>query len=218
MSLLIETRGPVRLLTLNRPAKRNALDTPLCAALLEAFRAADADPAVAAVVLAGAGPAFCAGADLAERPALQADPAAAAARLALSEALLAAPGRMGKPVVAAVQGAVVGAGASLALGCDLILGAPDTRFAWPEAARGIPPGLVLPALLRHLGPKDAFDLLATGRALPAEEALALRLLNRILPAEALLPAALALAEAAALYAPAPMRALKSAIAAAGSLA
>lgn len=216
--LLIETRGAIRLLLLNRPEKRNALDNGLCTALLAAFRAADAAPEVAGVVLAGVGPGFCAGADLGERPLLQADTARRAARSALSEALLAAPAALGKPVVAAVHGAVVGAGASLALGCDLVLGAPDTRFLWPEARHGILPALVLPALLRHLGPKDAFDLLATGRPMPAEEALARRLLNRVVPREALLTEATALAERAAQYPPGVLRGLKAALAGPGALA
>jgi enoyl-CoA hydratase/carnithine racemase len=213
---LIETRARVRLLTLNRPEKRNALNNELVAALVAALHAADADPDVAAVVIAAAGPGFSAGADLGERAILIADPTARAARAALSDALLAAPGAMGKPVVAAVHGAVVGAGASLALACDMVLGAEDLRFLWPEAKHGIYPSLVLPMLLRHLGPKDAFELVATGRPVLAAEALALRLVNRVVPRAALLEQACALAGQAAQYGMDPLRRIKAEINAAGA--
>ena len=215
MPLLTETRGRVRLLTLNRPEKRNALNNALVGAIVEGLRAADAEPDVAAVVIAAAGPGFSAGADLGERAILIADPEARVARGALSDAMLAAPGLMGKPVVAAIQGAVVGAGASLALSCDLVLGAEDLRFAWPEAKHDIYPSLVLPMLLRHLGPKDAFELVATGRPVLAAEALALRLVNRVVPRAALLEEACALAEFAAQYGADSLRRIKAAINASG---
>lgn len=215
MPLLTETRGRVRLLTFNRPEKRNALNNALVGAILEALRAADAEPDVAAVVIAAAGPGFSAGADLGERAVLIADPEARVARGALSDAMLAAPGLMGKPVVAAIHGATVGAGASLALSCDLVLGAEDLRFAWPEAKHDIYPSLVLPMLLRHLGPKDAFELVATGRPVLAEEALALRLVNRVVPRAALLEEACALAEFAAQYGAESLRRIKAVINASG---
>src|SRR4051794_36982371 len=110
--LLVEMRGPVRLLRLNRPEKRNALSIALCAALVEALRAAELDRSVAALVLAGEGAGFCAGGDLEERRALADDAAAWQARAALADAVLAAPGATAKPVIAAVHGRVVGMGAS----------------------------------------------------------------------------------------------------------
>jgi enoyl-CoA hydratase/carnithine racemase len=213
--LQVEDRGRVRVLRLNRPEKRNALNTDLCAALVEAMRAADADPAVAAVVLAGAGPGFSAGADLGERAILAADEAARLRRSALSDALMHAPAAMGKPVVAAVHGAVVGAGASLALCCDMVVAAEDARFSYPEAKHDIFPSLVAPMLLRHLGPKDCFELLATGGTVEAAEARALRLVNRVVPREALIEAACALAESAALYGADSMRRIKAMIGASG---
>ncbi|MBX6375943.1 MAG: enoyl-CoA hydratase/isomerase family protein, partial [Acetobacteraceae bacterium] len=142
-----ETRGRVLLLTLDRPAKRNALDRALCEALLAALgETGDA----AALVVAGAGPSFCAGADLGEWRALEADPAAREARAALGEALLAAPGEVPKPVVAAVHGAAMGAGAALALGCDMVVMAEGARLGYPEARQGIFPSGVAPSLLAHL--------------------------------------------------------------------
>ena len=136
-------------------------------------------------------------------------------RTALSDALIAAPGQLGKPVVAALHGAVVGAGASIALCCDIAIAAEGTRFLWPEAKHAIYPSLVAPMLLRHLSPRDVFELLATGRAMPAEEALRLRLVNRVVPAERLLEEACAAAEATATYPPDLLRRLKQAIDAGG---
>lgn len=213
--LITESLGPVRVLRLNRPEKRNALSMALCSALIEALRAAEADAAVGAVVLAGEGAGFCAGGDLEERRALADDEAAWDRRAALADAVLAAPGALAKPVVAAVHGRVVGMGASLMLGCDMVVAAEDALFTWPEARHGIWPHLVLPQLLRHLGPKDAFELLATGRTLDAAEARALRLVNRIVPRDALIGEACALAQAAAQYGPDMLRGIKAAMDAAG---
>ncbi len=202
-----EMRGRVRLLWLCRPEKRNALDRALVEALLGAMaRAAEAD--CAALVLAAEGASFSAGADLSEMKALASDPVAREARAALTTALMQAPGRVPKPVVAAVQGAAMGAGASLALTCDAVVMEPGARLGWPEARHGMLPRLVAPVLLRHLGPKPAFDLLATGRAVGAEEALTLGLATRIVPADRLLEEACALAEAAAQLPPLAMGTLK----------
>jgi enoyl-CoA hydratase/carnithine racemase len=202
-----EMRGHLRVLRLDRPEKRNALDRATVEALLGAFaRAAEED--CAALVLAAEGAAFCAGADLAEMKALAADPVAREARAALTVALMEAPGRVPKPVVAAVHGAAMGAGASLALACDAVVLAEDARLGWPEARHGMLPRLVAPVLLRHLGPKPAFDLLATGRALDAAQALSLGLATRVVREDVLLNEACALAEAAAGLPPAAMGALK----------
>ena len=203
MILSSEMRGPVLLLRLNRPEKRNALSMALCTAVVEALRAAEDDAAVSAVVLAGEGAGFCAGGDLEER------------RL-LADAVLAAPGVLAKPVVAAVHGRVVGMGASLMLACDMVVAAEDALFTWPEARHGIWPQLVAPQLLRHLGPKDTFEVLATGRTLDAAEARALRLVNRVVPRDALLGEACAFAAAAAQYGPQSLRGIKTMIDAAGS--
>jgi len=213
--LQVEDRGRVRVLRLNRPEKRNALNTELYAALVEAMQAAEAAPEVAAVVIAAAGPGFSAGADLGERAILAQDEAARLRRAALSDAMLNAPATMGKPVVAAVHGAVVGAGASMALCCDMVVAAEDARFSYPEAKHNIFPSLVAPMLLRHLGPKDCFELLATGRVVEAQEARALRLVNQVVPREALVDAACALAESAALYGADSLRRIKAMIGASG---
>jgi enoyl-CoA hydratase/carnithine racemase len=196
----------LRLLRLDRPDKRNAMDRATIEALLVALPDAGADPTIRAIVLAGAGSGFSAGADLAEMRALAAEERPA--RSALTVALLDAPARLGKPVVAAVASAAMGAGASLALACDAVVMAEDARLAWPEAKHAMLPRLVAPVLLRHLGPKAAFDLLATGRAVGAQEALSLGLATRIVPAARVEAEACTLAIAAALLPPDAIAELK----------
>jgi enoyl-CoA hydratase/carnithine racemase len=200
--------GGVRLLRLDRPAKRNAMDRAMIEALLAALQDAGDDPGVVGIVIAGAGGTFSAGADLAEMKHLAADPAARLARSTLTVAVLAAPPRVPRPVVAAVQGAAMGAGASLALACDAVVMAEDGRLAWPEAKHAMLPRLVAPVLLRHLGPKPAFDLLASGRAVGAAEAVALGLATRIVPPARVEDEACAMAVALALLPPDAMAELK----------
>lgn len=209
-----EDRDGIRRLSLARPEKRNALDTALAQGLIAALRAAEAAPEVAAIVLAAEGPGFCAGADLGELRALADDPAAKSARVALSEAILLAPGGTGKPVVAAVHGAALGAGAALALCCDRLVMAEGATLGFPEARHGMLPALMAPVLRQHLPPRQVFRLLATGRPLPAAEALGLGLAEAVVPAEVLHAEAAGLArEAASLPVP-QMRALKRLCAAA----
>lgn len=196
----------LRIIRLDRGAKRNALNGAMTQGLLDALSAAGQAAAVRAIVLAAHGPAFCAGADLAEMQALAGE--ARAARSALTVALMDAPALVPKPVIAAVQGAALGAGASLALACDGVVMAEDASLGWPEARHAMLPRLVAPVVLRHLGPKPAFDLLATGRSVSAAEALALQLATRIVPAATLLDSACDLALAAALLPPEAMAQLK----------
>jgi len=196
----------VRIIRLDRAEKRNAMNGAMVDALLAALKEAGADDAVKAVVLAGNGPGYSAGADLAEMKAL--DGEARAARSALTVALMEAPALVPKPVVAAVNGAAMGAGASLAIACDIAVMAEDARLAWPEVKHAMLPRLVAPVLLRHLGPKAGFDLLATGRAVGAAEALALGLVSRIVKPDVLIAEACDAALAAALLPPVSMAELK----------
>ena len=124
--LLVEDRDGVRILTMNRPEKHNALDTELTTRLLQALRDADTDGAVRSVVLTGSGKSFCAGADTSEFDALAPhDPSAVTQRADLTTALHAAFSRISKPVVAAVRGNALGGGAGLALACDMTVMAAD---------------------------------------------------------------------------------------------
>ncbi|MCC6212210.1 MAG: enoyl-CoA hydratase/isomerase family protein [Burkholderiales bacterium] len=196
MSLLLqEDRGAVRILTMNRPQKRNALNSALTRALLEALRAADAEPSVASVVLTGAGRGFCAGADLSEfKDLTPANRSLVEERSELTMQLHLAFPRMAKPVVTAVNGAAMGGGAGLALAGDLALIAEDAMLGYPEARHGIVAAIVIANLVRQIGRKAAFELVSLGEPIDARRALALGMVNRVVAGSDLLPAALVLAE------------------------
>lgn len=207
--LLTETRGAVRILTLNRPDKLNALNGELTAALLAALDAADRDASVRALVLTGAGRAFCAGADTSEFSTFTADnPEAVAARADLTMRLHMAFPRLSKPIVAAARGHAAGGGAGLCLACDLVVASPTLKLGYPETKHNIVAALVMTGLVRQLGPKKAFELVSLGAPLSADQALALHLVNRVVPDEQLLDEAVALATQLAAVEPAAMRATK----------
>ena len=186
----VERDGPVTVVTIDRPERRNAVDGPAAAALAGAFREFDRDPGASVAVLTGAGGAFCAGADLkaiAEgnppRVAADGDGPMGPTRLRLS-----------KPVLAAIEGPAVAGGLELALWCDLrvaaegaVLGVLNRRFGVPLIDLGT---IRLPRIVGH---GRAMDLLLTGRAVGAAEALAMGLVNRVVPDGQALPAAVGLA-------------------------
>ncbi|WIX98749.1 enoyl-CoA hydratase/isomerase family protein [Amycolatopsis mongoliensis] len=195
MTVIVEDRGPVRVLTLNRPEKLNALDTALTRSLSEAFAAAEADRDVRAVVLTGAGRGFCAGADLGEFSSLTPERAdAVLERAALTAKLQVQARELRVPVVAAVRGAAVGGGAGLAIGADMVVAGTDLKFGYPELKHSIVPALVMTGLVQHLGRKLAFELVSTGRLLTAAEAFEHGLVNRVVSPDEVLPAALEIAE------------------------
>lgn len=207
--LLVEDRDAVRILTLNRPEKLNALDTALTRALSAALDSADADRDVRAVVLTGSGRGFCAGADLREFSSLTPkQPDAVLERAALTSRLQVQMQRMTTPVVSAVRGVAVGGGAGLAIGADMAVAATDLRFGYPELKHSIVPALVMTGLVRHLGRKLAFELVSTGRLLGADEALAHGLVNRVVAPEEVVPAALQIAETWAAVEPRALGAAK----------
>jgi enoyl-CoA hydratase/carnithine racemase len=185
----------VRVLTMNRPDKRNALNTALTQALLDALRAADADESVGCVVLAGAGPGFCAGADLSEFKDLTPDQGARVeARAELTMQLHLVFSKMQKPVVTAVQGAAMGGGAGLALAGDMAVMAEGAKLGYPETRHGIVAAIVMANLVRQAGRKAAFELVALGEPIGALKAAALGLVNRVVADEQLMDEALKLAE------------------------
>lgn len=191
-NLRIESKGPIRILTLNRPEKRNALDTALSRALLEALRAADGDEAVRCVVLTGAGPAFCAGADLTEFKGLR-DPQAAETRAELTMQLHLAFSKMVTPVVTAINGPAMGGGAGLAIAGDLAVMADSAKLGYPETKHGIVAAIVMANLVRQVGRKAAFELVALGEPIDAKRAAALGMVNRVVTKARLMSTALALA-------------------------
>jgi enoyl-CoA hydratase/carnithine racemase len=193
MSLLVENRNKVRILTMNRPDKRNALNTALTQALLKELRVADAEDAVDAIVLTGAGTAFCAGADLSEFKKLS-EPKAAEVRAQLTMQLHLVFSKMTTPVVSAINGAAMGGGAGLAIAGDLAVMAESAKLGYPEARHGIVAAIVMANLVRQVGPKAAFELVALGEPIDARRALALGLVNRVVPDKKVLAAALDLAQ------------------------
>jgi enoyl-CoA hydratase/carnithine racemase len=193
--LLIEDRGPVRILTMNRPEKRNALNNALTEALLEALGAADADEKVSCIVLTGAGPGFCAGADLSEfKDFAQGNQHLADQRADLTMRLHRIFSHLTKPVVTAINGAAMGGGAGLGLAGDIALMAQSAKIGYPEVQHGIVAAIVMPNLVRQIGRKHAFELLATGKPIDAHRAAAIGLVNRVVPDGELMSEALKLGE------------------------
>lgn len=182
--LLKDIDGPVLVLTMNRPERRNALNRELCEALLAELKAASDDETVRAIVLMGAGPSFCGGADVADLRSLTA-PGALHARAELTAQLLRVVAELDIPVIAAVHGAAVGAGAGLALSCDGIVMADDATLGFPELQHGIPPLLILPGLQRHIGAPAAFEVLTRGKPILAQQALERHWVGRVVSKNAL---------------------------------
>src|SRR6185369_7302971 len=193
MNLLIEDQGTVRIITLNRPEKRNALDTALTRDLLAALRTADAEEGMHCVVLTGAGPGFCAGADLAEFKGLK-DPKAAKMRAELTMRLHLVFSKMDTPVVTAINGAAMGGGAGLAIAGDLAVMAESAKIGYPETKHGIVAAIVMANLVRQVGRKAAFELVALGEPIGARRALELGMVNRVVADAKLMEEALATAQ------------------------
>ena len=192
-SLLIENRGAVRILTMNRPEKRNALNFELAKGLLDALLAADADDAVGAIVLTGAGQGFCAGADLSEFKELGTG-LAAEDRAELTMQLHLAFTKISKPVVSAINGHAMGGGAGLAIASDLALMAEGAKLGYPEPKHGIVAAIVMANLVRQVGRKAAFELVSLGEPVDAQQALRLGMINKVTSKENLLQEALEIAQ------------------------
>ncbi len=208
--LLTETRGAVRILTMNRPDKLNALNNELTAALLAALDAAAGDDGVRALVLTGAGRSFCAGADTSEfSTVVSADnPESVLARANLTTRLQMALPKLPKPIVAAARGHALGGGAGLCLGCDLVVASPTLKLGYPETKHGIVAAIVMAGLVRQVGPKKAFEMVSLGQPLGADEALNLAMINRVVADDQLVDEAVAIAEKLAAVHPPAMRATK----------
>jgi enoyl-CoA hydratase len=186
----VEREGPVTVVVIDRPDRRNAVDRATAAALDEAFRAFDADHAAAAAVLTGAGGTFSAGADLKALAGGQGNRVTAEGPGPLGPTRL----ELSKPVLAAVEGYAVAGGLELAVWCDLRVAGAGATFGAFERRFGVPlvdGGTVrLPRLVGH---GRALDLILTGRPVSAEEALAIGLVDRVVPDGSARSAAVALA-------------------------
>lgn len=184
--LQVETRGGVGRVTLDRPEIRNAFDDALIAKLTEVLRALDADAAVRAVVLAGNGPAFCAGADLnwMKRMAGYTYEQNLADARALAE-MLRILDRMGKPTVARVHGPAFAGGVGLVAACDIAIGTPEAKFCLSEAKLGLSPATISPYVVRAMGARAAHRYFLTAEVFDASEAHRIGLLSMVSPSEKL---------------------------------
>lgn len=177
--VLVNVAAGVLTATLNRPDKRNAIDTAMIDALLVALERADLDAAVRVIAVRGAGRDFCAGMDLHELLASADHTVEQNRKAALHFAqVFVQLRRLPKPTVAVVQGRALAGGCGLATACDLILAAESAQFGYPEVQRGFVPAIVMTMLRRAVGEKIAFDLAATGRLLNGTDAAAVGLVSR----------------------------------------
>ena len=178
----IDEQTGVTRIVLDRPERRNALSGALVAELKEALALAAADDRIRVIALAGAGPDFCAGADLNEVQATieEGVMASLADAESLGELFLLLR-RLEKPVVAVVHGRALAGGCGLATACDLVLAAEGATFGYPEVKLGFVPAMVMASLRRVVGEKVAFELAATGDSIDAAEAARLGLVNRVFP-------------------------------------
>lgn len=190
-AILVETRGRVGWITLNRPEALNALNGTLVTELIQAALAYDADPNIGAIVLTGSERAFAAGADIKEM-----------AELGYSDMLTGGPfpswggfERMRTPVIAAVSGFALGGGCELAMMCDIILASDTAKFGQPEINLGVLPGFGgSQRLPRAIGKYKAAEMVLTGRMMRADEAERSGLVSRVVPVAELQNEAMQVAE------------------------
>ncbi|HEY1298064.1 MAG TPA: enoyl-CoA hydratase/isomerase family protein [Chloroflexota bacterium] len=205
--VLVERRGGVGIVTLNRPEKLNALNSEIGTQLEQAVTALDAEDAIGAIVLTGAGErAFSSGGDMAEQvAALENAEARTSPRVNSSMVMH----QVKTPTIAAIRGYCFGGGALLAIHCDIRIGGTDARLKFHGASYGrAPGGAVLP---RIVGEAKAKELLFTGDEVRADEALRIGLLNQVVVPEAVLETAVAMAERIAANSPVAVGALKEII-------
>ncbi|CCM74123.1 enoyl-CoA hydratase [Rhizobium mesoamericanum] len=186
-TLIVETRGAVGLITLNRPQALNALNSTVLKELLQAYEAFQDDDAVGAMVLTGSERAFAAGADIKEmQPLGYVD--------VYSRDLMSGwddVAKVRKPVIAAVSGFALGGGCELAMMCDLIIASETAKFGQPEITLGVIPGMGgTQRLTRAVGRYKAMDLILTGRMMDAAEAERAGLVSRVVAPERLMDEAL----------------------------
>ncbi len=194
-TVLREDHGPIAVLTLNRPERRNAMSLRLISELGDILTRVGSEPGLRAVILTGAGPTFCSGMDLKEAVAVGPDDedeekAVAHAR-ALAD-LIWQVHAIPRPTIAALNGDAIAGGAGLVAASDFAIAAEGARIGYPEVRRGMVAAIVMHDLVRQVGDRRARDLLLSGRLIDAGEAERWGLVNRVVPAERLLGEALAL--------------------------
>jgi len=207
-TIIVERRGRVAIIRLNRPQALNALNVTLKDELLGAVEAFDADADVGCILMTGSDKAFAAGADIKEMAGqsyidiFRADYTADYERLA----------RVRKPIIAAVAGFALGGGCELAMMCDLIIAADNAKFGQPEIKLGVIPGIGgTQRLTRAIGKAKAVDLILTGRMMDAAEAERSGLVARVVPAASLMEEAMKVAETIAAMSQPSLLAAKEAV-------
>ncbi|HEX5613257.1 MAG TPA: enoyl-CoA hydratase/isomerase family protein [Burkholderiales bacterium] len=185
-NLLVEVRDRVAYVTLNRPDIRNAFDESLIASLTSALARLDSDGAVRAIVLGGAGSAFCAGADLnwMKRMAGYGYEQNLADARALAS-MLKTLDRMAKPTIARVHGPAFAGGVGLVAACDIAVGTPEAKFCLSEAKLGLSPATISPYVVRAMGERAARRYFLTAEVFDADEACRIGLLSMVSPSEKL---------------------------------
>jgi methylglutaconyl-CoA hydratase len=184
MSVLLKTtENTTQILTLNRPEKRNALNSELIAALTDAIRAVERAGDIRAVIIRGEGKDFCSGADLEELRKIsgytyEENLYDARKLVDLFTSIRTCP----VPVIAAVHGRALAGGCGLATACDIVLATDSARFGYPEVKIGFVPAIVMAILRRNISEKRAFELVTRGFDFSAEEAERFGLVNQVFPA------------------------------------
>jgi len=192
-----DDRGPVVILTLNRPGQRNALSRALVAQLRDAVDEVSVDQKIRVVVLTGAGTAFCAGMDLKEAAAIEASPDAEQETIATIQEfadLIQRLHTLPKPTIAAVNGDALAGGAGLMAACDLAIAAGTSQIGYPEVRRGLVPAVVMHDLCRQIGDRRARELLLGGAMISGMTAHAWGLVNTVTTADNCLDEAVRVAE------------------------
>src|SRR5712671_1086708 len=211
--VLYEVDEKAGIITLNRPEKLNAISAELQQQLTEAFARADTDPATSVVLLRAEGRSFCAGYDISAREPgtddWRSDPMRAHDHLSPQLEFEMLPWNMKKPVIASVQGHVMGGGCELVMLCDLTIAADNAVFAEPEVRfSSVGPAIVMPAII---GYKKARELLYFGDAIDARTAVDIGMVNRVVPLAELREKSLAWAKRLSLISPEALYATKLAI-------
>jgi enoyl-CoA hydratase len=207
-TIIVETKGKVGLIRLNRPQALNALNSALIDELSRAVEAFEADPQIMCMVITGSDKAFAAGADIKQM-----------AGMSYTDAYLGdfpagwdVPARARKPVIAAVAGFALGGGCELAMACDMIIAADNAKFGQPEIKLGVIPGIGgTQRLTRAVGKAKAMDLCMTGRMMDAAEAERSGLVARVVPLASLMDETMKMAETVAAMSLLSLMALKESI-------
>lgn len=185
-TLLVEARGPGLFVTINRPDARNAINTIVMRELNHALTGARNEAEVKVVVITGAGDkAFCAGGDVGGGGSMSAGPVGMHLDRAIFGELLQSMRKLGKPVVARVNGHALGGGLGIALACDIVIAAEHAEFGTPEINIGLWPYVITALILRDMPQKIALEMMMLGRRYPAAELARWGTINRVVPGDEL---------------------------------